>query len=187
MEPITADDRIEHLEARVRELEDDRVIRELLARYGFNADQGRSDAYVNLFTADGALDVALDKTWVRGIEDLDVQRGAPDSGSPEDVVVRHQGHEALRRFILDPASHKAIEGMSLHLMDNNLVTRISGDSATAESYNVTLVRQGSQMVIFNASINRWTLAKVDGRWMIEECVRRRPGAPGFDRVLVTPE
>jgi hypothetical protein len=72
-------------------------------------------------------------------------------------------------------------------MDSNLVTRISGDVATAESYNLTLVRKGAETSLFNASINRWTLVRVAGRWLIKECFRRRPGAPGYDRVLVTRE
>jgi hypothetical protein len=180
------DQRVASMETRLQELEDDREIRELLARYGYNADLGRSDAYVRLFAEDGALDVANDRTWMQGLDAVEMG-GAGEDLEPDDVVVRHQGHEALRRFIDDATNHKVIEGRSLHLMDQNLVTRIQGDAATAESYNMTLVRKGSQIVLFNASINRWTLARIEGRWRIRECLRRRPGAPGFARVLVTEE
>jgi hypothetical protein len=166
------DQRIAALEKRVRELEDDRAIRELLARYGYNADLGCSDAWVDLFTPDGAFDVAALK-YADGHASLRA-----------DVIVRHEGHDALRAFILDPSSHKAIECRSLHVMDCNLRTRIAGNTATAESYNLTLVREGARTILFNASINRWTLRKMDGRWRVEECMRRRPAAPGFDRVLL---
>lgn len=166
-----AEARLAALEARVNHLEDDHAIRELLARYGYNADQGHSEAWVDLFTTDGAFDVAA-LQYVDG-----------DASRQTDVIMRHEGRDALRDFITDPLSHKAIEGRSLHIMDCNLRTRISGRTATAESYNLTIVREGADMLLFNASINRWTLRKVDGQWRIEECMRRRPAAPGFDRVL----
>lgn len=177
--------RLAALEAKLTELEDDREIRQLLSRYGFNADLGRSEEWVDLWTDDGAFEVAIPRAWDAGIGDQETIDRQEAASEGEDQVVRHAGREALHTFIHDPDSHKAIEGRSLHIMDNNLVTQVEGDRATAESYNVTLVRRGSQMTLFNASINRWTLAKVDGAWRIEECVRRRPGAPGFDSVLVT--
>jgi hypothetical protein len=180
----TLEQRVAVLESRVRELEDDREIRQLLSRYGFNADQGRSEEWVDLFTENGALEVALPRAWSAGVGDS-AAAGPDHESSENDTVVRHEGSEALRSFILDPDLHKAIEGMSLHILDHNLLTTIDGDAATAESYNVTLVRRGSQMTLFNASINRWTLARVHGAWKIEECRRRRPGAPGFESVLVT--
>lgn len=178
--------RLATLEAKLQELEDDREIRELLSRYGFNADLGRSEEWVGLWTENGAFEVAIPRAWDAGIGDQETIDRTEAESSGEDQVIRSDGHEALRRFILDPDSHKAIEGRSLHIMDGNLVTSIAGDVATAESYNITLVRRGAQMTLLNGSINRWTLARVDGVWRIEECVRRRPGAPGFDSVLVTP-
>lgn len=177
--------RLAALESKVQVLEDDREIRELLSRYGFNADLGRSAEWVDLWTDDGAFEVAIPRAWEAGIGDQETIDRQDAASTGEDLVVRHEGREALDRFIRDPDSHKAIEGRSLHIMDNNLVTSVDGDVATAESYNITLVRRGSQMTLFNASINRWTLARVDGAWRIEECTRRRPGAPGFDSVLTT--
>jgi hypothetical protein len=174
---VTGEDRLAVLEARIAELEADREIRETLARYGYNADQGRSEAWVAQFADDGAMDLSLPAAWADGID-----RPADASG---DRIARHVGHEELLRFITDPAGHKSIEGRCLHLMVNNAVTHVDGDTAIAESYHLLLVREGSQMVIKNGTTNRWTFAKRDGRWLIEECLRRRPGAPGFDRVLIT--
>jgi SnoaL-like domain len=175
-------ERLNVLEARLHLLEDDKAMRELLARYGYNADQGRSEAYVQLFTEDGALDL----TSGPGRVDHGLM---PPSGPPPDreVVMRHGGQDALRRFITDSKGHKAIEGNCLHFMGNNLTTEISGDSAIAESYNMTLVRRGAEFILFNAAINRWTLVKRDGKWLIKECFRRRPGTAEFQNVLVTQE
>jgi hypothetical protein len=77
--------------------------------------------------------------------------------------------------------------MLLHVMGNNLTTRIDGDQATAESYNLALRRQGSAFFIMNAAANRWTLQKIDGRWKIEEWMLRSPGAQDFNKVHVTVE
>lgn len=176
--------RVRQLEERLRTLEDDKAIRELLARYGFNADQGRSDDFVALFETDGALEVTLSKARAQGasIAEGDALASAGDVPG-EDVVVRHEGHAALGAFIRDPKGHKAIEGMSLHLMGNNLVTRIDGDTATAESYNLTIVRRGAQFHVIGAAVNIWHLVKIDGAWRIKENRRRRPGTPGYQSIL----
>jgi hypothetical protein len=50
--------RLLKLEARIRELEDERHIRELLARYGYNADCCRDKEYVELYTDDGVMDLS---------------------------------------------------------------------------------------------------------------------------------
>jgi len=42
--------RLEALEARVQELEDERAIRDLLSRYGYTADSCKDEAFVDLYT-----------------------------------------------------------------------------------------------------------------------------------------
>lgn len=183
------DARLAALENRVSELDDEREIRGLLSRYGYLADHGHGAAWVSLFEPHGSLEYAVDPAWVDGLGNLGEgdEDGAPpgDSDRGEDVVMRFEGHSSLRSFIEDPRAHKAIEGMCLHIMDSNVLIRIAGPRATAESYNLTLVRRDSQMLLLNGSVNRWTLSKSSGAWLIEECVRRRPGAPGFDSVQPT--
>jgi hypothetical protein len=168
------EDRIRILEDRLQQLEDDRAIRELLASYGFNADQGRAEAYVDMYTEDGALDLSRGAPWAQK------EGGSvPDEEREDEVVIRFEGQEALRGFITDPDGHKRLEGRCLHFMGNNLKTRINGEQAVAESYNLTLLRRENEFVLFNAAVNRWTLRKVDGQWRIKECKRRRPGTAEF--------
>lgn len=54
-------DRIDELEKRLKDLEDERELRELLTRYSFNADLARNQEYVDLYTYDengsGAIDL----------------------------------------------------------------------------------------------------------------------------------
>jgi hypothetical protein len=176
------EDRLHQLERRVEHLEDDKSIRELIARYGYTADQGWAEAYVNLFARDGALELS------RGPGMPDRSELGPNRDFPTaEVVIRFDGHDALRDFITDPDGHKRLEGSCLHFMGNNLTTHIDGDDAVAESYNFTVLRSGTSFTIYNAAINRWTLHKIDGRWRIQECKRRRPGTREYPSVLVTTE
>lgn len=183
------DERIEALESQVAELDDERQIRGLLSRYGYLADHGHGDEWVSLFDPHGSLEYAVDPAWVNGLGDVveteEINPAAPGANGGQDVILHFKGHAALRSFIHDPRAHKAIEGMCLHIMDSNVLVQVEGERATAESYNLTLVRRDSRMTLLNASANRWTLTKASGAWLIEECVRRRPGAPGFDSVQPT--
>jgi hypothetical protein len=160
METVTADDlatRITELEARLQRMEDDRAIRELLARYGFNADMGRSDAYVSLYREDGAIDVSGTQRW--------------------------EGHAALMDFITDPAGHGGMVGRCLHVQGNNLVTYIDGETAIARSYSIVLMREEEGYHVLTCNANRWRLDKIDGVWHIRERFIRGPGAQEFTKVL----
>jgi SnoaL-like domain len=179
------DERIAALERRVVELDDEREIRGLLSRYGFLADHGHGEEWVSLFEPHGSLEYAADPAWVNGLDDLDGADEDDPGAAGQDLIMHFKGHSALRAFIHDPRAHKAIEGMCLHIMDSNLLISIEGERATAESYNLTLVRRDSRMILLNGSVNRWSLTKTSGSWLIEQCVRRRPGAPGFDSVQTT--
>jgi ketosteroid isomerase-like protein len=145
--------KIRELEARLQQVEEDRAIRELLARYGFNADRGRSEAYVSLYTEDGVIDTSDTRRW--------------------------EGHAELMDFITDPQGHAGMVGRCMHVQGNNLVTHIDGDTASAEAYSVVLMREedGYQVLICNA--NRWTLEKANGTWQIRERFIRNPGSDGF--------
>jgi hypothetical protein len=145
------------LQQRVGELEDERAIRALIGRYGHFADLGHEDAWVGQWTEDGVYDLVSV-----------VRAGAGYEGR-----VRFEGHAELYRQIRDPAAHKAMEGRSLHVQDMNLVVRVAGDAATAESYSMTLLREGNDMVLRSAGMIRWTLQRIDGHWRIRE-KRRRP-------------
>jgi len=50
-------DRLDALELRVRELEDERALRDLLTLYSFGADVFRGPPWVGLFTDDGSYDL----------------------------------------------------------------------------------------------------------------------------------
>ena len=159
--------RLAELEGRLRELEDEREIRELLTRYGYYADAALDDEYYALFTDDCVMDVS--------------------SGYEADPykVLRWEGQDAMREFMsVRTAGHgPGFVGRSLHMQGNNLAVAVHGDTAVANGYSFILHQYGSQIKLQSASINEWHLRRVDGRWMIVERKRRMVGSPDTPEVL----
>jgi hypothetical protein len=90
----TTEARLDSIESRLRYLEDQERIRECLALYGYTADLGRSQAWVDLWTADGIYDL--------------------DDGP-------RKGREELTDLIAAPNGfHKSIENHCLHTVGNAL-------------------------------------------------------------------
>lgn len=103
--------RIEELRARAE-------IEELLARYGFYADCGAVDAWLDLF-CDGAY--------------MDV----PDySGAGGAQTVRLSGREQLRARIVEAPAVRAMRGRMQHHMCGPHTVLIDGDVAQVDSYAV---------------------------------------------------
>jgi SnoaL-like domain len=145
--------KISELEGRLQQMEDDRAIRQLLARYGFHADRGMSEAYVSLYTEGGAIDVSDTTRW--------------------------EGNAELMDFITNPQGHAGMVGRCMHVQGNNLVTHVDGDTASAEAYSIVLMREDGGYQVFTCNANRWTLEKIDGTWHIRERFIRNPGSDGF--------
>lgn len=160
------EERIKALEKAMVELQDDRAIRELLARYGFNADLDRTEAWVGLFTEDGIMNLG--------------------SGGK---IQSWQGREELRKWISSQLARTQPEkyGKRMHVQGNNLVTHINGSEAVVNSYSIVLRMVEGQMGI-TAGNNRWTLRKINGHWYIKERFRRELGGAEYRKALdTTPE
>jgi SnoaL-like protein len=158
--------RIAALEARVLELEEDRAIRDLLARYGFTADTCQDEAFVELYTTDGRMKVAANAKARRNFG--------------VDEWIEYEGHDGIRAFITHPKGHHspALYGKSLHLQGNNLVTYVHGDEAAASGYQVAIAVDEDGARLVSAGNNEWQLRKVDGQWRIKE---RRGAYLGDDK------
>ena len=158
--------RLAALEARVRELEDDRAIRDLLSRYGFTADNCQDEAFVQLYTEDGRIKVAAN---ARAREHFGV-----------DEWIEYEEHEGIRAFITHPNGHHspALYGKSMHLQGNNFVTYIDGDEAVASGYQVAIAVDENGPRVISAGNNEWKLRKVEGEWRIAE---RRGAYLGDDK------
>jgi hypothetical protein len=163
-------DRLESLERRVTELEDERAIRELLACYGFCADACLDEGFVELFTATGVMEVSL----------------GPDATEYGGATLRWEGQEQLRDFVANPAAHHkpGFYGQSLHLQGNNLAMRIEGSSAYATSYCLVLQNVDGAIRIFGAGPQAWVLARTTAGWRIAERRRRHVGDPEMRTLFI---
>jgi hypothetical protein len=161
-------ERLELLERRVGELEDERELRELLSRYGYNADARRDEAYLDLWTDDGVMDVAM------GSHHSSYQSGK-----------RFEGKQQLRVFITDEDAHHrpGFYGHSLHVQGNNVVVHIDGDEAVANAYSMVLQDTGERVELGSAGTNQWRFRREGGRWRIAERRRRAVGDPATDENL----
>ena len=144
-----SDTGLEALEKRVQLLEDQEKIRECLARYGFTADLGRSQAYVDNYTDDGVIDLSPTMKYV-GKDQL------------------------LYDFITDPKSHKKIENRSLHTSVNFFI-RVNGTKAWAEGYSIVFTREGAGYAVFTCGYNHWDFEKKGDRWYLKYRYRRPVG------------
>jgi hypothetical protein len=159
MNPEDAD-----LADRVRRLEDERNIRALLTEYAFNADLGRSRAWVELFTDDGAIDLGETVASMSG--------AAPPEGYP--VRPRFVGHEELLIDFITALPHRRVERRSQHhTAAGPLIIEVDGDNATARGYSILITRDAEGFHLEVAAFNRWTLRRVDSQWRIAER-RMRP-------------
>jgi hypothetical protein len=164
--------RLAALEARLRLLEDEKEIRELMSRYGYYADAPLDEKYFALFTEDCVMDVS--------------------SGAADDpyAVVRWEGRDTLRRFMAERlAQHdNGFYGHSMHMQGNNVAITVDGDTATASGYSFIFHQDGETLRLLSASLNAWRFRRESGRWLIHERKRRMAGAPDLaDVVRVTEE
>ncbi|MEV0184271.1 nuclear transport factor 2 family protein [Streptomyces sp. NPDC050625] len=161
------EDRLAVLEARLRELEDDREIRELLARYGYYADAPLDEEYFGLFTEDCVMDVSAGR------------------GEDPYEIVRWEGLAQMRRFLSErTAQHdNGFYGRSFHVQGNNLAVKVTGDDAVANGYSFIFHQDGPTLKLLSASLNEWAFRREQGRWKIQMRKRRMAGAPDAKEVL----
>jgi hypothetical protein len=157
-------ERLDALERRVRELEDERALRELLTDYSFGADVFRGPDWVALFTEDGSYDLGPDNV-----------EGA--------YTGRFSGPADLLALITGPGMPPADRAQHFH---GPMSFAIDGDRASAESYSITYqLDAADRCEVYCLGFNRWTFRREDGRWRIAERHRRELGS-GRQREVIAP-
>jgi ketosteroid isomerase-like protein len=131
------EDRMAALEARVRMLEDQLAVQQLLNRWGPAVDTGDSTAAAALWTDDGVLESEISY--------LDGPAGVA-------AMVESDGQQALIR-----------QGCA-HVQAFPLIT-VDGDRATATGYSrVYLHQDDGSYEVWRVSANRWEFARTTGGW-----------------------
>jgi hypothetical protein len=149
-DPTELFERVTALEVRLRDLEDREGIRELLSLYGFNADVGRVEQYLDCWTDDGLYDNREQRQY-RGRTEL------------EELLRSPSGYHKLE-----------IENRSQHAI-GNLIIRIEGDTAWAEGYSSMIIGDEEGARLRSAAYNHWDFVRVDGGWRMKRRLRRSIG------------
>ena len=137
MDSPQTEDRLAALEARVRMLEDQLAVQQLLNRWGPAVDTGDSAAAAALWTDDGVLESEISY--------LDGPTGVS-------AMVESDGQQAL------------IHQGCAHVQAFPLIT-IDGDRAIATGYSrVYLHQDDDSYAIWRVSANRWEFARTADGW-----------------------
>lgn len=148
---------LEDLERRLAVLEDERAIRELLARYSFYADLQYQERYLHVFAEDGVFDLP--------------------SG-------RFEGRHSLFHDFLIGRVVDRWPGRMQHWPVGPTVLSIDGDVAEAKGYSMNIGRNESgENVVRTISVNAWKFVRVDGEWLIQERILRACGSTEQAHVL----
>lgn len=164
------------LEARIRELEDQRGIQDLLSRYMYMADTYNDAGFVNLYTDDGSIKLSLP------------EKVRDTLGNGEEFMV-WSGKDGLWDFITSPQGHHRPDLINKSIHPNlNTVIHIDGDDAIANSYQFELITDGEDITVMSGGNNQWQLRRVDGAWRIKERRGTRLGDDHFKTNMdATPE
>jgi hypothetical protein len=150
---------VEALAARVRALEDQVEIMQLVAQYGPAADSGAGDEAAGLWTEEGVFDV-VGHFELRGREAI--------AG-----MLQGAGHQGL---IANGAAHV--------LTVPHIV--IDGDEATGRSYalNIRWDASADQFRVGRVSANTWRWIRTGQGWRVAERVNANlDGTPGHRQIL----
>ncbi len=131
-------ERIEALDTRLSQLEDERDIQRLIASYGPCVDAGNADNAAALWAADGNYDV---EGWR--------------------MVDRAGVHE-----MVSSSSHQDLVASGCcHFLGPSVVT-VAGDTAIAVCESLVLLRDEAGYRVWRATANHFELGRIDGVWLI---------------------
>jgi uncharacterized protein (TIGR02246 family) len=149
------------LEERVRRLEDERQVAQVVAAYGPLVDGGDAERVAALWEQDGVYDV--DELLMSGRAQIDA-------------------------MVRSPAHQRWIAGGCAHLVGPPHVT-VTGDEAVAVCHSLMVVHEQGSFVLRRATANKWRLRRSADGWRVTERTNRvldgRAEAPELLRDVVT--
>lgn len=162
------------LEARLRQLEDERDIGRVIASYGPLVDSADADGAAALWATDGSYDV---EGW--------------QMNTSADV----------HAMVNSPSHRELVAGGCCHFLGPTVVT-VAGDSAVALCESLVLLRSDQaspdridraawrsapgEYVVWRATANHFTLQRLDGQWRISSRTSRLlNGNPEAHALLTT--
>lgn len=130
------DERIQALEERLQQLEDERDIMQLIASYGPLVDAGAAEKVADLWEESGIYDV--DEVYLKGRRQVEA--------------------------MVDSTAHQGwIAGGCAHFVGPARVS-VAGDTAVAVCHSLMVVREDSGFVVRRATANHWELLRTEAGW-----------------------
>lgn len=156
---------IERLTDRIRALEDQVEIMQLVARYGPAVDSGSGDEAAELWTEDGRFDAIPQR--------------------------RMSGRSEIADMVHGPGHRSLIENGCGHVLTVPHI-EVDGDEATGRSYalNIRWDADADRFWVARVSANTWRWIRTDEGWRIAERINANlDGTPEHRRMLAptTPE
>lgn len=136
--------RFSALEARIKGLEDQLSIYQLIATYGPSVDSRTGSATASLWAEDGSYDFGGDP-----------RVGAEKVGSLVNI---------------EPHIHYVADGCA-HVLSMPHVT-VDGDRAVATGYSRVYLNKGDHWRVERASANRWELVRTSEGWRVQNRINR---------------
>jgi hypothetical protein len=154
-----SEDRITDLEARLRRVEDQLAISNLVASYGPLVDSGDGNGTAALWTEDGVYDV--------------------DTGT-------YAGHDGITGMVESEQHQKLVQRGCLHMTSPPSV-HVAEDAAVAvtESQLVIRNREGGFDVV-RVTAHRWELVRTPAGWRVERRTSRLLDGSAGPRELLRP-
>ena len=152
---------VEMLAARVRALEDQVEIMQLVAQYGPAVDSGSGDAAAGLWTGDGTFD-AVPQLRMRGREEI---AGMVHGGGHQSLIDNGCGHVLTVPHIV-----------------------VDGDTATGRSYalNIRWDAAADRFWVARVSANTWRWVRTPQGWRIAERVNANLDGTAEHREMLAP-
>lgn len=144
----TLADELALIEQRLRRVEDELAIRNLVTRYGLAADCGNDTLAMACHAEHAQYRVSAPK--------------AGREGEHEDLVL--EGREAIGAMLRSEL-HQSMLPNTAHTVGPNDI-RIDADSAWAVGYSRLYLREGDQPQLMRLSINQWEFERIEGVWLI---------------------
>jgi len=151
--------RLAALETRLRDLEDQVAIYQLMSAYGPLVDSGDAEATAALWTLDGVYD------WGGGPK--------PAEGTPmkEGAAGAAYSQAAIADMVRGPYHQEIIQGGAGHVIGLPHIV-IDGDTAIATSYSRLYRRDGENFRVWRVVANCWEFVRTTEGWRVKQRINR---------------
>jgi hypothetical protein len=153
------DKRLAALETRLKDLEDQVALYQLMSAYGPLVDSGDAEATAALWVEDGVYD------WGGGPKPAD---GAPVK---EGAAGAAYSRSAVADMVRGPYHQEIIHGGAGHVIGLPHIV-LNGDTAVATSYSRLYRRDGDNFRVWRVGANRWEFVRTPDGWRVKKRVNR---------------